>query len=119
MKPEVSLGATFDPDLPKHALGDPLRFRQVVQNLVSNAIKFTEAGSITIHSSLVDEDETSFIVQTEVTDTGVGILETVAQDELFSPFTQFVWAPLLFYAFSGGRCSGATAKTCISASEIR
>ena len=88
LKPGVSLETSLDLNLPSSALGDPLRYRQVVQNLISNAVKFTESGSIDVHVSLVDEDATSFIIRTEVTDTGIGI-QKVAVESLFSPFTQF------------------------------
>jgi osomolarity two-component system sensor histidine kinase TcsA len=88
LKPDVSLETSLDFNLPSSALGDPLRYRQVVQNLISNAVKFTESGLIDVHVSLVDEDTTSFTIRTEVTDTGIGI-HNVAVESLFSPFTQF------------------------------
>lgn len=88
LKPGVTLGTSLDLNLPTSALGDPLRYRQVVQNLVANAVKFTESGSIDVHTSLVEEDGTSFTIRTEVTDTGIGIKD-VAIGSLFTPFTQF------------------------------
>jgi osomolarity two-component system sensor histidine kinase TcsA len=88
LKPGVELGTSLDLNLPTTALGDPLRYRQVVQNLVANAVKFTESGSIDIHASLAEEDATSFTIRTEVIDTGIGI-KNVAIGSLFTPFTQF------------------------------
>lgn len=88
VNPGVSLATSLDLNLPATALGDPLRYRQVVQNLVANAVKFTESGSIDVHASLVEEDETSFTIRTEIADTGIGI-EDVAIGSLFNPFTQF------------------------------
>lgn len=88
LKPGVIIGTSLDLNLPSSTLGDPLRYRQVVQNLVSNAVKFTESGSIDVHVSLVDEDATLFTIRTEVTDTGIGI-KNVDVESLFSPFTQF------------------------------
>ncbi|KAH9205174.1 hypothetical protein DL95DRAFT_528969 [Leptodontidium sp. 2 PMI_412] len=88
LKPGVTIGTSLDLNLPSSALGDPLRYRQVVQNLVSNAVKFTESGSIDVHVSLVDEDATLFTIRTEVTDTGIEI-KNVGVESLFSPFTQF------------------------------
>jgi osomolarity two-component system sensor histidine kinase TcsA len=88
VRPGVSFKFLLDSNLPKSAQGDPLRYRQVVQNLLSNAIKFTEEGSIIVHASLMSEDETSYMILTEVTDTGIGISES-AHSTLFTPFTQF------------------------------
>ncbi len=78
----------MDPNLPTTALGDPLRYRQVLQNLVANAVKFTESGSIDIDASLVEEGASTFTVRTVITDTGIGIKD-VATASLFTPFTQF------------------------------
>lgn len=87
LQPGVSLGLTLAPDLPKSARGDPLRLRQIVQNIVGNAAKFTEKGSITLHTSLVAEDDDTYTVQTEVCDSGPGVSEEDAL-HLFQPFTQ-------------------------------
>lgn len=76
------------PELPKSAQGDPLRYRQIVQNVVGNAAKFTDRGSIRVRSSLLQEDKDSYTILTEVTDTGIGIPEPTAKN-LFTPFTQF------------------------------
>lgn len=88
LKPRVTLGTNLGPNLPTTALGDPLRYRQVLQNLVANAVKFTESGSINIDASLVEEDASTYTVRTEITDTGIGIKD-VAIASLFTPFTQF------------------------------
>jgi osomolarity two-component system sensor histidine kinase TcsA len=88
LKPGLTMGISLDPNLPAFVLGDPLLYRQVIQNLVLNAIEFTESGSIDLHSSLVDEDATSYTIRTEVTDTGIGI-KNVAIGSLLTPFTQF------------------------------
>ena len=88
LKPEVSLDASLDPNLPKPVHSDPLRYRQIIQNLVSNAVKFTESGSILIRASVTKEDDTSYTIRTEVTDTGIGISNLVSSS-LFTPFTQF------------------------------
>ncbi|KAK3369855.1 hypothetical protein B0H63DRAFT_403051 [Podospora didyma] len=75
-------------DLPKSVQGDPLRYRQILQNLISNAAKFTEKGSIRVRASIQSEDEDSYMVLTEVADTGIGVEESAAAS-LFTPFTQF------------------------------
>jgi CheY-like chemotaxis protein len=72
----------YDPDLPTCLRGDELRIRQVLTNLLDNAIKFTAAGSVTLVAE-AQEDELHFLVQ----DTGIGIApERLAA--IFDPFTQ-------------------------------
>jgi PAS domain S-box-containing protein len=70
-----------------HLIGDPLRIRQILINYLSNAIKFTEHGSITLSAMLVEELEDYVIVRFEVQDTGIGISE-VQQTRLFNMFAQ-------------------------------
>ena len=67
--------------------GDPLRVRQIVSNLVSNALKFTERGSIAVNVSRLGETRTHHQLRFEVRDTGVGILPEAAS-KLFSAFSQ-------------------------------
>ncbi|MGL1900879.1 MAG: ATP-binding protein [Fibrobacterales bacterium] len=76
-----------DPTLPIHSIGDPGRIQQIVINLVSNAIKFTKKGTITIElsqTSMVDHQHELTVV---VKDTGIGIPDEAAQN-LFDKFTQ-------------------------------
>jgi osomolarity two-component system sensor histidine kinase TcsA len=87
VQPGVSLRLDLAPDLPKWAEGDPLRCRQIVENIVGNAVKFTEKGSILVSVSLLAEDATTHTILTEVADTGHGVSEDDAQ-KLFKPFTQ-------------------------------
>ncbi|OIW29295.1 hypothetical protein CONLIGDRAFT_715658 [Coniochaeta ligniaria NRRL 30616] len=88
LQPTVYFELFLSADLPKSAQGDPLRFRQIVQNIIGNAAKFTEKGSIRVRASLQAEDRDSYTVMTEVTDTGIGISEDATRG-LFTPFTQF------------------------------
>ncbi|KAK4113387.1 hypothetical protein N656DRAFT_788909 [Canariomyces notabilis] len=88
LSPSVDFELFLAPDLPRSVQGDPLRYRQVLHNLVGNAAKFTAKGSIRVRASVQREDETSYVVLTEVTDTGIGIPEA-ATASLFTPFTQF------------------------------
>ncbi len=66
--------------------GDPGRIRQILTNLVGNAIKFTESGEISIHAKL-EEEEPNLVFSCSVSDTGPGIPEEKL-DSLFEPFTQ-------------------------------
>lgn len=86
--PKVKFEIHLDPRIPKAGEGDSLRYRQIVQNLVSNAAKFTEKGSVHVNARLENEDEENSLIWTEVVDTGIGVPEASA-DALFTPFTQF------------------------------
>ncbi|KAF2854345.1 sensor histidine kinase-like protein/response regulator Fos-1 [Plenodomus tracheiphilus IPT5] len=86
--PHVKLESFLDTQLPRSAEGDSLRYRQIVQNLLSNALKFTEDGYVRIMARLDKEDEEYFTILTEVIDTGIGVPASGA-NTLFTPFTQF------------------------------
>jgi signal transduction histidine kinase/CheY-like chemotaxis protein len=66
------LGST-DPDVPTRLCGDPCRLRQILHNLVGNALKFTPAGRVTLHVSLVSQTERTSLLRFAVRDTGIGI----------------------------------------------
>ena len=80
--PSVELTCLIDPDFPALVLGDPTRVRQIVSNLLSNALKFTRFGRVDVRLSAQDDK-----VRIEVCDTGIGIAQE-AQARIFSPFTQ-------------------------------
>ncbi|KAK0672359.1 putative signal transduction histidine-protein kinase [Cercophora samala] len=88
LPPSVHFELFLATDLPRSVQGDPLRYRQILHNIVGNAAKFTEKGSIRVRAGVQREDHDSYIVMTEVTDTGIGIPEAAAAG-LFTPFTQF------------------------------
>ena len=85
----LELATQIDKDVPRMALGDPYRLRQVLTNLVGNAIKFTATGEVLVHVSLQGEPDPdgSFRVRLEVRDTGAGVAEE-SRARLFQPFTQ-------------------------------
>ena len=83
----LRLSRTLADDLPPAVYGDPLRLRQILSNLVNNAVKFTENGSITIEARPVDEKQHRGTLYFSVTDSGVGISEE-EQKRLFAAFSQ-------------------------------
>ncbi|KAG9200215.1 hypothetical protein G6514_007427 [Epicoccum nigrum] len=85
---EVTFRARVDHQIPKAGKGDSLRYRQIVQNLVSNAAKFTEKGHVHLNITLESEDQEYSTIKTEVIDTGIGVPAASAR-ALFTPFTQF------------------------------
>jgi PAS domain S-box-containing protein len=84
----VSLRVENDPTLPDLVWVDPVRVRQVLTNLIGNAIKFTEDGTISVKTQLLSSQEPgSVMMQLSVTDTGIGF-DSSRAEALFSPFTQ-------------------------------
>lgn len=80
--PNVELTCLIDPCFPASVLGDPTRVRQIVSNLLSNALKFTRAGRVDVRLGQHGDH-----VRIEVCDTGIGIAQD-AQAKIFQPFTQ-------------------------------
>jgi signal transduction histidine kinase/CheY-like chemotaxis protein len=80
--PNVELSCLIDPQFPALVLGDPTRVRQIVSNLLSNALKFTRFGRVDVRLSTLEDG-----VRIEVCDTGIGIAQD-AQVKIFQPFTQ-------------------------------
>ena len=68
-------------------LGDPTRLRQVLVNLMSNAVKFTESGSIRLYATVKNMDENSLTLCFEIKDTGIGLTDEQIQ-RIFEPFIQ-------------------------------
>ena len=84
----LSLTSQIPEDLStRHLLGDPVRLQQVLLNLMSNAIKFTEQGGITLQADLISEDARCCLIRFALRDTGIGLTHE-AQARLFSPFEQ-------------------------------
>ena len=83
----LKLVKDYDNRIPEVLLGDPVRLHQIILNLVSNAVKFTEEGTITVSVHLLDEDEEKVTVEFAVTDTGIGIAENKIE-KIFENFQQ-------------------------------
>jgi signal transduction histidine kinase/CheY-like chemotaxis protein len=83
----VNLYSEIDDALPGFVIGDPTRIRQILVNLISNALKFTEKGEVCVRLKLLSHDADNAVVRIEISDTGVGI-EKVTLDKLFNAFTQ-------------------------------
>ncbi len=84
---QISVMTFIDPAIPTLVKGDPGRVAQVILNLVSNAIKFTEKGSVVVRSAIEFESSFDLILRFSIEDTGAGISED-NQMRLFQPFTQ-------------------------------
>jgi len=84
---KLEQASLFYSDVPQHILGDPLRLKQILTNLVNNAIKFTEQGDITIRVMLDEIKDDIAVIKITVSDTGIGLSKD-QQQHLFSAFRQ-------------------------------
>jgi CheY-like chemotaxis protein len=75
------------PDVPSGVVGDPGRLRQVIVNLVGNAIKFTEQGQIVVQLEVMSEDADGLVLHYSVADSGIGVPKE-KQQTIFQPFHQ-------------------------------
>ncbi len=83
----LELVKEYDPDIPKVLVGDPVRLHQIIINLVSNAVKFTNKGKITVRVSLLKEDDAGATIEFAVKDTGIGIAQN-KMEKIFDNFQQ-------------------------------
>jgi signal transduction histidine kinase/ActR/RegA family two-component response regulator len=84
---DITLGCSVDDGVPEHLRGDPGRLRQIVVNLVANAIKFTVHGHVQLDVRVEAVEADAVVLHFDITDTGIGI-EPEAVAALFQPFTQ-------------------------------
>jgi signal transduction histidine kinase/CheY-like chemotaxis protein len=87
MEKGVVLDCRITQELPLGIVGDPLRLRQILMNLVSNALKFTEKGSISIEATRETDPNGAPRVRFDVSDTGIG-MDPASQERLFQRFSQ-------------------------------
>ena len=83
----IALHSAVDPALPRYLLGDALRLRQVLINLVGNALKFTERGEIRILVESVSETASNVSLRVRISDTGIG-MAPAQLEKIFSAFSQ-------------------------------
>jgi two-component system sensor histidine kinase/response regulator len=84
---DLELSGFANNNLPANLLGDPARIRQVLLNLISNALKFTPSGDVRVRAHLIEEDGSGVNLAIEVSDTGIGI-PADRTDRLFKCFSQ-------------------------------
>jgi CheY-like chemotaxis protein len=90
----------YDNKIPKVLVGDPVRLHQIILNLVSNAVKFTTEGKITVSVQLLNEDEEKATIVFAVTDTGIGIPEEKIE-HIFENFQQATSETARLYGGTG------------------
>ena len=83
----LSLLSDIDPNVPQWLRGDPMRLRQILLNLIGNALKFTEVGTVELRVACGSTETGRLLLEIEVEDTGIGI-SYEAQQRLFSSFEQ-------------------------------
>ena len=83
----IELVMSYDPQIPAVVVGDPARIKQVLNNLIDNAIKFTEAGSVTVDVELFKNEKNASAILFKIKDTGIGIEEDKVQT-IFDRFFQ-------------------------------
>ncbi|TQS41527.1 sensor histidine kinase [Cryptosporangium phraense] len=84
---EIGLAAVFEPDSPRTARGDPTRIRQILVNLLVNAVKFTAEGNVWVELTCRNRDSGRACLSLSVHDTGIGIAAD-ALERIFVPFAQ-------------------------------
>ncbi|MBF0108540.1 MAG: response regulator [Magnetococcales bacterium] len=83
----LELAVFIDPDLPARLTGDSLRLRQVLVNLIANAIKFTEKGEVVVEVRREKVGREEMTVGFRISDTGIG-MDPAVREKIFQPFTQ-------------------------------
>ncbi len=83
----LELVCLIDPDVPSFVRGDPGRIRQVLINIIGNAVKFTSSGEVSVRVEAVEELDDKAVIKFTVMDTGIGVPENKIES-LFAPFTQ-------------------------------
>jgi signal transduction histidine kinase len=83
----LGIAYTIESGVPHVLSGDPVRLRQVLVNLLGNALKFTETGTISVHVSRLDDVDNEIVLRFSIADSGIGIPED-KREHIFDAFTQ-------------------------------
>ncbi len=86
-KKKLEIGAFIESNVPDHLIGDISHIRQILNNFLSNAIKFTENGEVGLKIKLANKNNQQVNILFEVSDTGIGMPDSV-KEKIFQPFTQ-------------------------------
>ena len=90
----------YDERIPETLVGDPVRLHQIILNLVSNAVKFTQKGKITVSLKMLEEDEDKVKIEFAISDTGIGIPESKINN-IFENFQQATSGTSRIYGGTG------------------
>jgi two-component system CheB/CheR fusion protein len=96
----LTLVKKYDTNIPELLVGDQLRLRQIILNLMSNAVKFTAAGKITVQIKMLSEEEKSVTIQFIIADTGIGMAEKDLE-HIFDSFQQVALETNRLYGGTG------------------
>ncbi len=96
----IDFSLNIDPQMPELIYGDVSRMRQILLNLIGNAIKFTETGAVGIYGKVIEQNDETSLIEIAVKDTGIGIARE-EQRFLFKPFSQVDSSSTRRYGGSG------------------
>lgn len=87
-------------NVPEFLCGDPYRLKQIILNLVNNAVKFTEKGTVHVYADIIKEDQNAFVLEVKVIDSGIGISDE-GKKNLFQLFSQVDASTTRIYGGTG------------------
>ena len=96
----LTLRSSIGDGIPPVLIGDPIAIRQILSNLVGNAVKFTDEGSVTVTVALREASTDALTLAIAVTDTGIGIPADVV-DRIFNEFTQASYETAMRFGGTG------------------
>jgi CheY-like chemotaxis protein len=100
LEKNIALVHNYDPAIPKYLVGDPMRLRQIILNLMSNAIKFTSKGEISVNVRQLSQDNESVTIEFIIQDTGIGIAKD-RLEHIFKNFEQATKTTSISYGGTG------------------